>query len=137
VHADRLAEQVGLDMTEHWRPMAANFFLRVTKSRILTAVREAKDDSTAQLIEHLKKGDMAREAERLVQGTGCLPEPLRTPGRDDGATRAVMALATAPTGAEPADPIAQEVPEGALPAFLAGDEGAADAFCAEPPSSIT
>jgi hypothetical protein len=31
----------------------------------------------AQLIEHLKKGDMAREAERLLEGTGWLPEPLR------------------------------------------------------------
>jgi len=136
VHADRLAEQVGLDMTEHWRPTADNFFLRVTKSRILNAVREAKDGATAQLIEHLKKGDMAREAERLVQGTGWLPEQLRTPGRDDGTMRAVMALATAPIGAEPADPIAPEVQERALPAFLAGDEGAAEAFDAEPASSI-
>jgi hypothetical protein len=50
--------------------------------------------------------------------------------------RAVMAPATAPIGAEPADPIAPEVQERALPAFLAGDEGAAEAFDAEPASSI-
>jgi ParB family chromosome partitioning protein len=42
-------------------------------------VREARGDDTARLIEHLKKGDMAKEAERLLQGTGWLPEPLRTP----------------------------------------------------------
>ena len=36
-------------------------------------------DATAVLIEHLKKGDMAREAERLLEGTGWLPEPLRLP----------------------------------------------------------
>ena len=62
------------------------------------AVREAKGDSTAVLIEHLKKGDMAREAERLLEGTGWLPEPLRMPV------------------AEPSD---EEVAD--LPDFLAGD----------------
>jgi ParB family chromosome partitioning protein len=38
-----------------------------------------KGDASAVLIEHLKKGDMAREAERLLDGTGWLPEPLRLP----------------------------------------------------------
>jgi ParB family chromosome partitioning protein len=32
----------------------------------------------AQLIEHPKKGDMAREAERLLESTGWLPQLLRT-----------------------------------------------------------
>ena len=50
---------------------------RVTKPRILEAVREAKGDQAAQLIDHLKKGEMATEAERLLKGTGWLPEPLR------------------------------------------------------------
>jgi ParB family transcriptional regulator, chromosome partitioning protein len=45
----------------------------------LEAVREAKGDPSVQLIDHLKKPDMAREAERLLAGTGWLPEPLRTP----------------------------------------------------------
>ena len=49
------------------------------KARILEAVREAKGDASAQLIEHLKKPDMAKEAERLLAKTGWLPEPLRTP----------------------------------------------------------
>ncbi len=40
-------------------------------------MREAKGDPSVQLIDHLKKGDMAREAERLLEGTGWLPEPLR------------------------------------------------------------
>jgi IS5 family transposase len=39
---------------------------RVTKAQILDAVREAKGEASAQLIEHLKKGDMAQEAERLL-----------------------------------------------------------------------
>jgi ParB family chromosome partitioning protein len=51
----------------------------VPKARILEAVREVKGDASAQLIDHLKKQDMAKEAERLLAKTGWLPEPLRTP----------------------------------------------------------
>ena len=40
-------------------------------------MREAKGEQSVQLIDHLKKGDMAREAERLLDSTGWLPEPLR------------------------------------------------------------
>lgn len=78
--ADALATVVGLDMAESgWTPTVDNYLGRVTKPRIIEAVREAKGDATAVLIEHLKKGDMAREAERLLEGTGWLPEPLRMP----------------------------------------------------------
>jgi ParB family chromosome partitioning protein len=76
--ADALASVVGLDMAQAgWTPTADNYLGRVTKPRIIEAVREARGDATAVLIEHLKKGDMAREAERLLEGTGWLPEPLR------------------------------------------------------------
>lgn len=79
--ADRLARAVGLDMAEAgWTPTAENYLGRVTKARILEAVREAKGEQAAQLIDHLKKGDMAKEAERLLTDTGWVPEPLRTPG---------------------------------------------------------
>ena len=79
-HADRLARAVNLDMSAAgWRPTVDNYFGRVPKARILEAVREAKGDPSVQLIDHLKKPDMAREAERLLAGTGWLPEPLRTP----------------------------------------------------------
>jgi ParB family chromosome partitioning protein len=77
-HADRLTEAVQLDMAQAgWRPTVATYLGRVTKARILEAVREAKGEQAAQLIEDLKKADMAREAERLLDGTGWLPEPLR------------------------------------------------------------
>jgi len=77
-HADVLARAVDLDMVgAGWTASVDNYLGRVTKLRILEAVREAKGESSAQLIDHLKKGDMAREAERLLEGTGWLPEPLR------------------------------------------------------------
>lgn len=79
-HADRLARAVGLDMVAAgWTPTVDNYLGRVTKAHILDAVREAKGDAAAQLIDHLKKPDMAREAERLLADAGWLPEPLRTP----------------------------------------------------------
>jgi ParB family chromosome partitioning protein len=78
IQANRLARTVGLDMVAAgWRATVDNYLSRVTKPRITEAVREAKGDDAAQLLDHLKKGEMAREAERLLDGTGWLPEPLR------------------------------------------------------------
>jgi ParB family chromosome partitioning protein len=76
--ADRLARTTRLDLVEAgWKPTVANYLGRVTKSRILEAVREGVGRGCRELIDHLKKGDMAREAERLLDGSGWLPEPLR------------------------------------------------------------
>jgi ParB family chromosome partitioning protein len=94
--ADVLARAVGLDMAAvGWTTSVDNYLGRVTKPRILEAVREAKGESSVQLIDHLKKGDMAREAERLLEGTGWLPEPLRLAETDvasDAATGEAEAL---------------------------------------------
>jgi len=113
--ADVLARAVGLDMVAAgWKPTVDNYLGRVTKPRILDAVREAKGEQSVQLIDHLKKGDMAREAERLLDGTGWLPEPLR--------------LVEVDTAGQDADGEAE-----ALPEFLATseDEAAADADAEE------
>lgn len=68
-------------------------------------MREAKGEASAQLINHLKKPEMAKEAERLLADTGWLPEPLRT-------TDAPIASGNAET----------ETSTDALPAFLADGE---------------
>jgi ParB family transcriptional regulator, chromosome partitioning protein len=114
VLADRLARAVGLDMVEAgWRPTVDSYLGRVTKPRILEAVREAKGEQSAQLIDHLKKADMAKEAERLLDGTGWLPEPLRT-------------AEAAATDGEAAEDIET------LPAFLTDDEDPRDDEPEEP-----
>ncbi len=78
-HGDRLAQAVALDMAAAgWTPTVDNYLGRVTKAQILDAVREAKGDAAARLIDHLKKPDMATEAERLLADSAWLPEPLRT-----------------------------------------------------------
>jgi ParB family transcriptional regulator, chromosome partitioning protein len=46
--ADKLAEAVSLDMTAHWRPTARTYLGRVTKTRILDAVREAVSIEAAE-----------------------------------------------------------------------------------------
>ncbi|TGQ04121.1 MULTISPECIES: ParB/RepB/Spo0J family partition protein [unclassified Mesorhizobium] len=108
--ADHLARAVGLDMIDAgWRPTVGNYLGRVTKARILEAVREGAGERAAQLIDHLKKGDMAKEAERLLADSGWLPEPLRPVDVD----------------AEAADTNADD--DEALPEFLAGDDDAASA----------
>lgn len=81
-HANRIAEAVKLDVAAAgWSPTADNYFGRVTKARIVEAVREAKGETAAQHIEHLKKSAMAVRAEELLAGSAWIPEPLRTPGR--------------------------------------------------------
>ncbi|WP_413207959.1 ParB/RepB/Spo0J family partition protein [Rhodospirillum sp. A1_3_36] len=110
--ADRLARETGLDMVEAgWRPTAANYLGRVPKARILDAVREGAGENAAQRIDHLKKDDMAREAERLLADSGWLPEPLRSvaPARDPDER---------PVGEESAEPEGEGV---TLPAFLAAE----------------
>lgn len=107
--ADRLARAVGLDMVEAgWTPTVGNYLGRVTKPRIVEAVREAMGERASQLIDHLKKGDMAKEAERLLVDTGWLPEPLRLADLDGSVG------VDSDTGADGE----------ALPEFLAGDDEA-------------
>ncbi|VDC33827.1 ParB N-terminal domain-containing protein [Pseudogemmobacter humi] len=104
--ANRLARMTGLDLVEAgWKPTVANYLGRVTKARILEAVREGVGEQAVELIGHLKKGEMATEAERLLSGSGWLPEPLRMEGAE----------ATDDVGAGDGSEI------DALPDFLSGD----------------
>jgi len=81
-HAGRLAEAVKLDMAAAgWRPTVDGYLGRVSKARILDAVREAKGEAPAERLAHLKKAEMAQAAEDLLAGTGWVPEPLRTSGQ--------------------------------------------------------
>jgi ParB family chromosome partitioning protein len=98
-HADRIAQVVDLDMVAAgWAPTVESYLGRVTKARILGAVREARGERAAQLIDHLKKGEMAEKAQELLVGSGWLPEPLRTSGR-------TRPDAVQPTPIDPLEPV--------------------------------
>ena len=68
--ADRLAEAVSLDMTGYWRPTVRTYLGRVTKARILEAVREGVSIEAADRMADMKKQDMAEAAEQLLAATG-------------------------------------------------------------------
>jgi hypothetical protein len=65
-----LASEVGLDMTAYWQPTAASYFGRVSKERIVQAVREAVSVQAAENIASMKKQAMAEAAETAVAGKG-------------------------------------------------------------------
>ena len=77
-HADSLARDVGLDMTAYWQPGAANYLTRVSKERILEALREG-GTGDVETVARLKKPAMAEAAEKLLAGKGWLPALLRQP----------------------------------------------------------
>ncbi|OBY27062.1 ParB/RepB/Spo0J family partition protein [Leisingera sp. JC1] len=113
--SDLVAQAVELDMVEAgWEPTADTYLNRVPKARILEAVREAKGEGTAQLLDHLKKGEMVTEAERLLKGIGWLPEVLR---RHD------LAELDGVEGQGASEPVsdAEQAEDVDLPAFLTAD----------------
>jgi len=92
-HSHVVAAAAALDMVAAgWSPTVDNYLGRVTKARILLAVEEAKGADVAARIAGLKKGDMASEAERLLDGSGWLAEPLREPMPPQDAEPAADAL---------------------------------------------
>ena len=106
-HAARIATAVALDLSSTWAPTAENFLGRVTKARIIEAVREARDEAEAEALAALKKDAMAERAEALLSGSGWLPEPLRTPA---SATSAQKATAENEPAMEPTEETADTDP---------------------------
>ncbi|MGP8025797.1 MAG: hypothetical protein ACLPJJ_03650 [Acidocella sp.] len=82
-----------------WTATVDNYLGRVSKARILEAVREAKGQNAAECIAQLKKGEMAAEAKTLLSGTGWLPEPLRMPGVQTAVTADETAIGDLSNGA--------------------------------------
>lgn len=114
----QLAQTIGFGMVgAGWTPTVDNYLGRVTKPHILEAVREARGDQSVQLIDHLKKQDMAREAARLLDGSGWLPEVLRYPADEIQEEVGVSGTNDAVTVDE--DPV--ETIDVVLPAFLTED----------------
>ncbi|MBB6414076.1 ParB/RepB/Spo0J family partition protein [Mesorhizobium sangaii] len=115
-HADALAATLQFDMVAAgWEPTVDNYLGRVTKARIVQAVREARGEDSAQLIDHMKKDLMAREAARLLEGSNWLPEPLRL-----DVDEAVANAGETVTDDKP-DDAGRDGDAAELPAFLADD----------------
>jgi ParB family chromosome partitioning protein len=76
-HANALAQALSLDMKEWFTPTAGNFFSRVGRTEILSALAEAKGTPAKRSWDKLKKSELAALAEREIAGTGWLPQPLK------------------------------------------------------------
>ena len=76
-HADTLAKALPLDMRGYWTATAESYFGRVTKERILEAVREGGTPQAAENLANLKKAAMATAAADRLAGSGWLPPLLR------------------------------------------------------------
>lgn len=74
-HADRVAGAVRRDMATHWTHTVENYLSRVTKTLILEAVREVKDEAAAQRTDHLRGQRWQR------RGNGRSPGPAGYPNR--------------------------------------------------------
>jgi len=68
VTADRLAEAVALDMSGYWLPTVRSYLGRVTKARILGALREGVNAEAAERMADMRKVEMAEGAEQLLVG---------------------------------------------------------------------
>jgi ParB family chromosome partitioning protein len=63
-HADILARELALDITAYWQPIPAGYLGRVSKKRILQAMREGASEKAAQDIVRMKKPAMVEAAEK-------------------------------------------------------------------------
>jgi hypothetical protein len=70
VHAVLLASALGLDITAWFIPTAENFFSRISKPQILSALQEART-TLAPARRDLKKAELATLAERKTGTDGC------------------------------------------------------------------
>lgn len=75
VHADKLAAEMDLNMTDWFTPTAENYFSRVGKPQILEALQEIEATPPSN---GMKKAELAKYAEQSVNGKAWLPKPLRT-----------------------------------------------------------
>lgn len=76
-HADILAKALNLDMKAWFTPTAENYYSRVSRESVITAITEAKGIPAKRSWQKLKKSELATLAEREIAGTGWLPKPLR------------------------------------------------------------
>jgi ParB family chromosome partitioning protein len=71
-----LAQAVGLNMAAWWTPTKETYFGFVTKSRIIDVVTQAVSAEAAQPLAAMKKSAAIQAAERILAGTGWLPDVL-------------------------------------------------------------
>jgi ParB family chromosome partitioning protein len=75
--ANALASALGLDMRSWYRPSAAGYFGRISKSAILNDLADARQAAHTPSWLKMKKAELAGIAEREAESAGWLPVMLR------------------------------------------------------------
>lgn len=75
--ASILHTALGLDMADYWQPTRETYLSRVSKAKVLAAVREAVSPEAADAIAGFKKDRLIDAAEKKLEGTRWLPGPLK------------------------------------------------------------
>jgi len=78
IGADALSKALDFDMAVWWGPTAENYFKRIKRAQILAAITEGTGEPAPDRLIKLKKGDLAAEAEALLENTLWLPPILRS-----------------------------------------------------------
>jgi ParB family chromosome partitioning protein len=74
---DALAQALGLDMADWWRPTPACYLAQVSKGKALDAVREATGVDATAATAGLRKAEVVAYCADRLEGTRWLPKPLR------------------------------------------------------------
>ena len=74
---DHLGSDIGIEIASWWRPTAANYFDRVSKSVILELLSEVGGSHLVARFAASKKGELAESAERVFSGNFITDEAVR------------------------------------------------------------
>lgn len=76
--ADDLVDALKLDMRRHWSISRASYIDALSKAQVLAMLKDAgQPKAEIERLAPLKASEIASEAERLLAGSGYLPQPLR------------------------------------------------------------
>lgn len=75
--ADPLAQALGLDMADWWKPTGDEYLSRVPKASIIEVLKDAGKTEDAALAEKMKKGEAVAKAEQALAASRWLPKALR------------------------------------------------------------
>lgn len=76
-HANELAKALTFDIGAWFQPTAENYFSKISKTQMISALQEAKGVPPAPAWASMKKAELAALAEREITGKGWIPAPIR------------------------------------------------------------
>ena len=76
-HSDALAEVLGVDMCDWWKPTVASYFGRISRTQALDAFKDATGNDATHATRKMKKDEVAAYCARVFQEVRWVPGPMR------------------------------------------------------------